>query len=78
MISDRLKRVILTQLRLETWDRDLDDTTKATEVPGWDSLSHAAVIAAVEDEYGIRFQVREVLRLENVGQLQALVDSKTG
>lgn len=76
MISDRLKKAILAQLGLSDWD--LQDSTVASQVPGWDSLSHAMVIAAVEAEFGVRFQTREVLRLSSVGELQALVDSKQG
>lgn len=74
MISPRLKRVILAELELDDWD--LDDRTSAVSVPGWDSLSHARIIAAVEAEYGIRFRVSEISRLEDVGQLQALVDAR--
>jgi acyl carrier protein len=76
MISEKLKRVILEQLELEDWD--IDDTTTAAMVPGWDSLSHAQIIAAVEDAYEIRFRMIDIMRLENVAQLQALVDSRTG
>jgi acyl carrier protein len=75
MISDRLKRVIFVQLGVA--DMDLLTETKASEVPGWDSLSHVAVLAAVEREYGIRFGGLEVMRLKNIGDLQALVDRKT-
>ena len=75
MISDRLKRVVLGVLKLD--DFDLQDDTTAAEVPGWDSLSHVAILAAVEKEYGIRFRSLEVLRLKNVGELQALVSRKT-
>jgi len=75
MISDRLKKVILTQLDLDDWD--IEDDTVASSVPGWDSLSHAQVICAVEDEFKIRFHTREIVQLENVGQLQSLVDQKT-
>ena len=74
MVSERLKKVILAQLRLDDWEI-VDDTTAGT-VPGWDSLSHIGIISAVEDAYRIRFQTREILRLTNVGQLQALVDQK--
>ena len=74
MIAPRLKKAILGALKLDDWD--LREDTVATQVPGWDSLSHAMVIAAVEAEYGLRFTMREVLRLSNVGQLQALMDSK--
>ena len=74
MISPRLKKAILEQLRLE--DFDLRDETTADQVPGWDSLSHVAILTAVENEFGIRFSGLEVLRLKNVGALQALVDKK--
>jgi len=75
MISPRLKQVIFTELKLD--DFDLTDETIAPQVPGWDSLSHVAILAAVEKEFGIRFRGLEVLRLKNVGELQALVDRKT-
>ena len=74
MISEALKRVILEQLRLDDWD--LTDDTTAGTIPGWDSLSHATVIAAVEDAFGVRFKSAEIVRLQNVGQLQALLDQK--
>ena len=74
MISDRLKQVILRELDLDDWD--LQDYTTADTVPGWDSLSHARIIIAIEESYGIRFRTLEIIRVKNVGELQALVDSK--
>jgi len=74
MISERLKSVILGIVHLE--DFDFKDSTTAAEVPGWDSLKHVAILAAVEQEYAIRFRSMEVIRLKNVGELQALIDRK--
>ncbi|HTP57309.1 MAG TPA: acyl carrier protein [Spirochaetia bacterium] len=74
MISERLKKVILKALELEEFP--LDDTTIADTVPGWDSLNHARIIRAVEREYGVHFTTAEVVRLANVGELQALLDRK--
>jgi acyl carrier protein len=74
MVSPELKRIVLTQLELEAWD--LDDASNAGTVPGWDSLSHARIIAAVEDAYDVRFGTREIMKLTDLGQLQALVDRK--
>ncbi len=74
MISEQLKKVIVKELGLEDWD--LQDETVATEVPGWDSLSHVRVITAVEDAFGVRFRSLEVIKLKNVGELQKLVDKK--
>ena len=74
MISDELKKVIVEALKLD--DFDIKDETVASQVPGWDSLSHINVILAVEKHFNIRFNNREVLRLKNVGDLQRLVTSK--
>jgi acyl carrier protein len=74
VISERLKNVILKALELEEFP--LDDSTIADTVPGWDSLNHARIIRAVEREYGVRFTTAEVVRLANVGELQALLDRK--
>ena len=75
MISSRLKNVILNALKLDEFD--LQDEMRAYDVPGWDSLSHIIIITAIEKEYGIRFKLPEVLRLNNLGDLQALIDKKT-
>lgn len=74
MISDKLKKVILTKLNLK--DFDIQDATLANQVPGWDSLSHMAILMEVERVYGIRFRMQDVLKLKNIGELQALVDKK--
>lgn len=74
MVSEKLKQVILTELGLDDWE--IEDETTATSVPGWDSLSHARVISAIEDAFGIRFQTAEIVRLKSVGQLQALIDKR--
>jgi acyl carrier protein len=76
MVSGRLKQVILRELDLDEFE--IAETTTANRVPGWDSLSHIRIITAIEAEYGIRFRTLEVLRLKNVGDLQALVDTKIG
>lgn len=74
MISDKLKKVILEVLELD--DFDMQDETTADQVPGWDSLNHINVILAVEKEYGLKFKGLEILKVKNIGELQALIDSK--
>lgn len=74
MISGRLKKTILKALKLKEFD--LCDEMCAYQIPGWDSLNHAIVLTAIEKEYGFRFSMLEILRLRNLGDLQALIDSK--
>jgi acyl carrier protein len=75
MISNELKKTILGALNLDDWE--FDEQTTASQVPGWDSLSHVNVIVAVEKQFKVRFSNLEVLRLKTVSDLQRLVDSKT-
>jgi acyl carrier protein len=75
MISERLKSIIRAELRLEA-SFPIDEQTTAQKVPGWDSLGNVALLSAIEHEFGIRFRTLEVLRIPNVGALQALVFRK--
>ncbi len=74
MISNELKQTILGALDLDEWE--FDEQTTASQVPGWDSLSHVNVILAVEKRFKCRFSSLEVLRLKTVGDLQRLVEAK--
>ncbi|WP_337866671.1 acyl carrier protein [Ignavibacterium sp.] len=74
MISERLKQVILKELKLDSFN--FEENTTADQVPGWDSLSHLNVILAVEKEFNIRFKPYELLKLKNIGELQKLIDEK--
>ena len=74
MISDRLKKIVLHELDLE--DFDFHDNTVANMVPGWDSLTHIQIIVAVEKNYKIKFKGIEILKIQNMGELQSLIDSK--
>ena len=55
---------------------ELNDAMTASDVAGWDSLNHVALIADVEKEFGVKFKLRELLDIENVGDLIKLVSSR--
>lgn len=74
MITAELKATILAAIKLDDWD--IDDETVASQVPGWDSLSHVSVIAAVEERFGVRFGMRDIFALKKVGDLQRLIDTR--
>jgi acyl carrier protein len=48
--------------------------TTANDVPGWDSLSHVNLIVAVEQTFKVKFSTKELLALQNVGDLVACID----
>jgi acyl carrier protein len=48
--------------------------TTADDVDGWDSLNHALFLLALERAFSIRFDPEDVIDLQDVGELVALVD----
>lgn len=51
------------------------DTTSA-DIEDWDSLSHITLISAIEEAFGMRFSMKEVLGMANVGELAQIVSAR--
>lgn len=54
----------------------LNDDMTAADVENWDSLSHMLMITKVEEIFGIKFKLKELNKLKNVGDLCNTVASK--
>ena len=48
----------------------------AADVPTWDSLSNINMIIAVERAFGVKFSIKDVRSLKNVGELLELIKRK--
>lgn len=48
---------------------ELNDDTIAADVDGWDSLTHLSLMNEIENEFEIKFEMKEVQGLSNVGEL---------
>ncbi len=57
-------------------DIDLDEETTADDIDDWDSLNHITLMAAVEDEFGIRFTMGEVSGMRNVGEMAEIIKDR--
>lgn len=69
----------LTNVFREFFDDDeieIDAETTADDIDDWDSLNHITLMAAVEDEFGIRLSMGEVSGLDNVGALAEIIRKK--
>ena len=51
----------------------LKEETTAADIDGWDSVEHFNLIAAVEDAFSMRFQMKEVSGMKNVGEMAEIV-----
>lgn len=52
------------------------DETTAADVDGWDSLEHINLIVAVENTFDIEFNMGQVNKLKNVGEMVDLILTK--
>ena len=52
----------------------ISETTTATDIEDWDSLTHIMLLSAVEDEFGIKFDMKAVQSLKNVGEMVDLIE----
>ena len=50
--------------------------TTAADIEDWDSLNHITLIAAVEDEFGVKFTMGEVSSMSNVGDMVKIIESR--
>ena len=47
--------------------------TTAEDIEDWDSLEHIRLVAAVEKEFGVKFTMREVSAMKNVGEMMDII-----
>ena len=55
---------------------ELNDDTIAADVDGWDSLTHLSLINEIENEFEIKFEMKEVQGLNNVGELVDIITER--
>ena len=73
-IVGKLKSVF--QKVLDEKDITITREMTAQDVEKWDSLRHIQLISEVESVFGIKFKLREILHMNNVGDLIDLITAK--
>ena len=54
----------------------ITDETNSDDIEDWDSLEHISLIISMEKEFGLKFDIKEVNKLENVGQMVDMIRNK--
>lgn len=54
----------------------LRDDMTAADVDNWDSLTHMLMITKVEEEFGVKFKLKELNKLKMVGDLLNNLEAK--
>ena len=76
-VQEALER--LTPVFQEVFDDDSIELTEemtAADIEEWDSVEHFNLISEIERVFGMRFTMREVSGMENVGELAEIVAAR--
>ena len=52
------------------------DNTTSNDIEDWDSLEHINLLAAVEQEFGVKFNMGQVVSMKNVGEMADIIISQ--
>lgn len=47
--------------------------TTAEDIEDWDSLEHINLVAAVEQAFGVKFSMGQVMTMKNVGEMVTII-----
>ena len=73
-IKERIKEILISVL--EHGNFEMHDALTAQDVDGWDSLSHMMIITKIEEGFDIRFKLRDLNKLKNMGSLVSVIQTK--
>ena len=65
----------LNEVFSDVFDEDITVTAETTsaDIEEWDSLTHITLISEVEDAFGMKFAMKDVLGMQNVGEMADII-----
>ena len=73
-VFERLNKVF--QDVFDDEDITVNETTTSADIEDWDSLEHINLVAAVEQEFGFKFTMGQVVTMKNVGEMVDIILQK--
>jgi acyl carrier protein len=73
-IKTEIEKIFKTVLKANNFS--IKDEFTADDIDGWDSLTHITIINEVEKKFSVRFKLKDLNSLNNIGNLIDLTTSK--
>ncbi len=70
-IYERLNKVF--QDVFDDEDITVNENTTSDDIEDWDSLEHINLVAAVEQEFNVKFTMGQVVGMKNVGEMVDII-----
>jgi len=52
------------------------DSLSPQDVTGWDSLGHVRLVTQLQEQFGVEFDVDEIMRMENVAEIKKILAAR--
>lgn len=75
-IKERLQEIFRDVFDDE--ELEIRDDMSAKDIEDWDSLAQINLIIAIEKEFGVKFNLEEVSKLKNIGEMLVQIRIKLG
>lgn len=73
-IKERLQEIFRDVFDDE--ELEIREDMSAKDIEDWDSLAQINLIIAIEKEFGVKFNLEEVSKLKNIGEMLELINLK--
>ena len=73
-LLDEIQQVVQQVLPRNTVQ--LSERSSAKDIPGWDSLSHMVLMAAIEKHFELKFSFMEMINMTDIGSMMDCILEK--
>lgn len=74
MMDDKIRQVFNSVFQVAP--EQVSDTLSPQDVSGWDSLGHVRLVTALQEQFGLEFEVDEIMRMENVAEIKKVLAAR--
>lgn len=70
----------INEIFIDTLDNEdivIGETSQASDIEEWDSLTHIMLVVAIEKSFKLKFSSSEILSWKNVGEMMDCIQGKT-
>ncbi len=71
MLANRIRAIAARVFQVD--EAQLGASSSPMSVPGWDSFGHLALVAAVEEEFGIAIAAPDIARMETLSHVEQVL-----
>lgn len=73
-ISDSIAQIVADVFRVDAGQ--LDEHSSPDSISGWDSLGHLELVTAIEREFDVRLNMREIQSMDTIANLRHILEAR--